>query len=110
MSLPAKELSREIQRRMISLRSSSVNLQRYLLSLQQISELSPELQSAAAATSEFLSLMTAALSVLQYATNRSIWTEDSTELENWKLHWRTAYENFETQSNIAVMPELFDDG
>jgi len=105
-----KQTTTEIQRRMISLSSSSESFAKFLRNLLQISELSPLLQSQAAATLELVSLMTAALRVSQYATNRSNWTEDFTELENWKQHWRTAYKSFEVQSNIAVGPELFDDG
>jgi len=104
-----KTTSQELQRRMTSLRSSAETLTRFLANLQAISELSPVLQSQAAATSELVSLMTAALSVSLYAINRSNWTEDSTELENWKQHWRTAFKNFEVQSNLAVTPELFDE-
>jgi len=105
-----KSTSQEIQRRTTSLKSSAESLNKFLRNLQQISELSPLLQSQAAAISEFLSLTTAALAVLQFATNRSNWTEDLAELESWKEHWHTAYKNFEVQSNIAVGPELFDDG
>lgn len=104
-----KQTNRELQRRMISLSNSVETLRRYLNNLSQISGLSPELVSAVEATSELASLMMAALSVSQYATNRSLWTGASTELDIWKRHWRTAYENLETQSNISVMPELFDD-
>ncbi len=105
-----KATSQEIQRRTISLKSSAESLNKYLNNLQQISGLSPLLQSQVAATSELVSLMTAALVVLQFATNRSNWTEDLAELESWKQHWRTAYESFVTQSELSVGPELFDDG
>ena len=105
-----KQTSQEVQRRMTSLTSSAETLTKFLRNLQAISELSPLLQSQVGATLELVQLMTVALSVSRFAINRSNWTEDFTELENWRQHWRTAFKNFEVQSNLAVTTELFDDG
>lgn len=109
MQLDEKQLTRELLRRMTSLTISAETLIKYLSSWQKISEQSPLLQSQAAATLELVSLMTAALRVSQYAINRSSWTGGSQELESWREHWHTAYENFETQSNIGFEMEPWDD-
>jgi hypothetical protein len=108
MPLDEAQRSQEIQRRTTSLRSSSESLANYLTNLLPTLVSSPLCQYQAAATLELVSLMTLALSALQYAARRSSSTGDFTELQNWKLHWRTACENFETQYNINLMPELFD--
>jgi len=105
MDHASKQRLKEIQRRTISLTTSSESFLLYLHNLQQTSGLSPELQSVVAATSEFLSLMTEALRVSQLDMNRLNWTEDSTPFRNWRAHWHTAYENFVTQTNIGFLAD-----
>lgn len=101
------EQLRRVRHRMTSLMSSGETLTKYLHNLETTSELSPRLQSLVAATSELVSLMTAGLAVLQFDTERSLWTEDFTPLENWRAHWHTAYRSFEIQSNLRYDDELF---
>jgi hypothetical protein len=101
--------TREILRRMTSLRSSAESLKIFLSNLQPTSELSPELRSLVAATSAFLSLTTAAVYALQYDAEASQSTGDSTMLESWSQHWRTALENFESHSHQAMQNDLFDE-
>jgi len=109
MQIEDRQRTREILRRTTSLMSSGETLIRFLTNVQQTSAQSPVLQSQAVVTSELVSLMTEALRVLQFAINRSSWTGASTELENWRAHWRTALENFEIQTNLDLPPDLFDD-
>jgi hypothetical protein len=53
--------------------------------------------------------MTAAVSALQYDTAISQSTGDSTMLESWSKHWRTALENFENHPRQESMNDLFDE-
>jgi len=103
-----KQVIKDLRHRTTSLLNSAVSLQSFLLSLKQTSGLSPQLQLAVEATSDFLLLMTEALRVLQLDMARSNWTDVSTQLQNWREHWHIAYANFESQIMLDSSPELFD--
>jgi len=62
-----------------------------------------------AAISDLASLTTAEVYALQYATERSIWTSDTTDLISLRQHWRTALENLESIQALLAQPELFPD-
>jgi hypothetical protein len=102
-----REELKTLRYRMTSLSNSGESLRLYINSCLQTSEPSQRWQSAAAAISELVSLMTAGLSVLQFDIERSLWTEDFTQLHNWKAHWHTALENCMTQNNLRYMDEDF---
>lgn len=110
-AMPPSEVqrSKEILRRLISLRSSGESLKIFLSNLAPTSELSPELRWLVVATSDLVSLMTAAVSALQYDTAISQSTGDSTMLESWSKHWRTALENLENHPRQETMNDLFDE-
>jgi len=100
---------KQIQRRMTSLMSSMESFQSYLKSLSKTSEPSPALLSVAAATSDLVSLMTAALAVSQSETDRLYWTNDLARLQNLKGLWRTASVSLNDAVDAALALELSGD-
>jgi len=99
---------KEISRRMTSLVSSLESLRKYLSRQYAISEPSPGLQSAMAATLELASLMMAGLAVSQSEMDRLYWTRDSAPLQSLKEHWRIASESLSEWAELSLPLFLAD--